>query len=642
MYQKSLIAILLLLNICFHGRAQIQWKTYPQQLSEELKDRVKYGFLTVPENYEEEASRDIFMAFAILKSSSNNPLPDPQIIIPGGPGFGATSTINRVYGAKETKKILEKRDIVLIDPRGCGYSHPKLCANLNNGDYLLNNSLLDGEALEAYRRKMMQSCADSIAISAADIHSYHSINIAHDIERLRQTLGYEKWNIKGHSYGSYHGFVLMQTFPETVNSAILSGVIFDFHEDLPHINVAKSLSGVFHACENDPNCNQAYPNLEEVFYQVIEKVAENPIEIKMNSSKTSDSESYLIKPLIVVLGLQQILSAKQGMEFVPAFLNALDNENTWILKNLASAILGGVTNDRDMYLMITQNDFDFSKERTIPNTQTQLMKFIEPILTPTYQADNRQFQLLSTETKRIASKWDTLSIPTIFISGDLDPITPSSRVPLMQSYLPNSDHLVVSNSGHDCTRYVDVDFATFFDKLNPKVAIAESIKKTNTFNFVTKVSLNRGISTLLSDVVRQKYGRVIMLASSLLLCLIAFFYFSFTFLINLISKRSSNIDTSPLALLSFSVPIIISFLLLLAIRSTININPLILAMGLAGDEWGFIKFLAIGLIFLLIFLFLRFKHINKSKSKRTRILVLLGCVGATGFVLSMLLSGFFF
>ena len=43
-----------------------------------------------------------------------------------------------------------------------------------------------------------------------------------------------------------------------------------------------SLKKVFSACENDPNCNQQYPNLENAYFETIDQLSKNPITVKVD------------------------------------------------------------------------------------------------------------------------------------------------------------------------------------------------------------------------------------------------------------------------------------------------------------------------------------------------------------------------
>ncbi|TVQ84304.1 MAG: hypothetical protein EA393_14560, partial [Bacteroidetes bacterium] len=142
-----LLAILVLAAIPFNTLAQIQWELHPIELDEEIKDRVRFGYLAVPENRNNPDSREIFMAFTVIESYNENSLPDPVIILPGGPGIGPNQFVNDIAGGNFAQQVLKNRDLVLIDIRGSGYSHPRLCENLDTEEFRLATTFTAGQAL---------------------------------------------------------------------------------------------------------------------------------------------------------------------------------------------------------------------------------------------------------------------------------------------------------------------------------------------------------------------------------------------------------------------------------------------------------------------------------------------------------------
>lgn len=84
------------------------------------------GTLTVPENRSQPGGRTIQLAVAIFKSSSPDPAPDPVIQLTGGPGSSALMNAEPIVRSTSATTILERRDYILFDQRGVGYSQPNL------------------------------------------------------------------------------------------------------------------------------------------------------------------------------------------------------------------------------------------------------------------------------------------------------------------------------------------------------------------------------------------------------------------------------------------------------------------------------------------------------------------------------------
>ena len=83
------------------------------------------GTLTVFEDRSARSGRQIDLRIAVLPATGNTVAPDPLFLLADGPGQAATEAFLPVLSAFE--RINHKRDIVLVDQRGTGKSHPLRC-----------------------------------------------------------------------------------------------------------------------------------------------------------------------------------------------------------------------------------------------------------------------------------------------------------------------------------------------------------------------------------------------------------------------------------------------------------------------------------------------------------------------------------
>ncbi len=79
-----------------------------------------------------------------------------------------------------------ERDIVLVDQRGTGRSHPLVC-DLTAGDDLLP-------------RDAVAACHERLARDA-DLRRYTTADAVADLDEIRRSRGYGKINLYGTSYG---------------------------------------------------------------------------------------------------------------------------------------------------------------------------------------------------------------------------------------------------------------------------------------------------------------------------------------------------------------------------------------------------------------------------------------------------------
>jgi len=107
---------------------------------------------------------------------SGNPRGKPVVFLHGGPGGGTDPKMRRFFDPKRYR-------IVLFDQRGCGKSRPRAS--------LVENT---------------------------------TWRLVEDIERLREHLGIERWQVFGGSWGSTLALAYAQTHPGRVTELVLRGI----------------------------------------------------------------------------------------------------------------------------------------------------------------------------------------------------------------------------------------------------------------------------------------------------------------------------------------------------------------------------------------------------------------------------------
>ncbi len=628
--------VLFLISSNLNTWAQIQWQSHPLSLEKEHQERVKFGYLTVTESRNKLNSREIYMAFTVVKSYSDNPLPDPVILIPGGPGGGASEHVRMVFQSDITQKILQNRDLILVDPRGCGYSYPAICDNLNTKEFQLRSTFSRGQENAVLFQEAIKECAEIISASGADVSAYSSVEVAHDIEELRIALGYDQWNIRGHSYGSRFGMTLIQQHPESVRSAVLSGLVrLNHYYDKIPVNLSRSLRILIGYCEADPDCNKTFPDLESDLIQLLKKLDNDPIPIPGYLTKSISGESYFITPDMLLQGLFRLAYSKQGLEIVPQLIHHLAQGHEWIAQSMTMPLVTQFhALKSDMNMIITNNDDEVDPEFLSPPINDELHVIISNYLKYMHDESIDKYWPVIRGTEPVpAEVWNPSDIPVLMISGELDPITPPSHGDTAMVYFTNAVHYVIPGSGHSPHSDAQIDFSTFYD--NPEVYFdSNSTMDVKPLRFVTDVSLNRGVSELLARLGAKHYRHFIIPAMALMFCLVGFLYFPFRYILRKLRKKpTKGIFMQILAvwlvpLLSLTVAVLFYF----AIMDAMATNPYMLVFGLPG-EWAFIKIIAVVLtILLLVNIFISRKIWRDSGIKAPLIISLLGGIGFTSFI----------
>lgn len=246
----------------------------------EVKTPVKpeCGYLSVPENRDHPDQGTIAIALAVFKARTQPAKEDPIIYLDGGPG-GTTLKVSEFLFNDLISPFLDKRDFVLFDQRGIGYSKPALdCPEI---DAYIRRALTEKATREEYIQQYLDAvkgCHDNLNTRGVDPALANSKESAADIADLRIALGYDSWNLYGISYGTRLALTVMRDHPEGVRSVMLdstyppeadlpSGAPGDFH---------RALTQMFDDCAVDPACNSAFPDLGNVFYQTVADLNDEP------------------------------------------------------------------------------------------------------------------------------------------------------------------------------------------------------------------------------------------------------------------------------------------------------------------------------------------------------------------------------
>lgn len=179
------------------------------------------GYLIVPENRAQVDSPPIRLHVAIFRNRSADPAPDPVVHLAGGPGSSSLDVAGYMLG-QGLDAILERRDFILFDQRGTGYSQSRLdCPEREALTSLLLDGRLSAEETQPAVLEAFQRCRERLAAQGIDLSAYHSAASAADLNDLRLALGYEKLNLYAVSYGTRLALTLMRDYPQAVRSAVL-------------------------------------------------------------------------------------------------------------------------------------------------------------------------------------------------------------------------------------------------------------------------------------------------------------------------------------------------------------------------------------------------------------------------------------
>lgn len=391
--------------------------------------RARCGELTVLENPEDPAGRQITLHVAVIPAVSRSPQPDPLFLLAGGPGQSAIESFPAMLRAA-FGQINQDRDVVLLDQRGTGQSHPLDCELPEEDD------LTDAEVTA-----ILQDCPAALD---ADPRFYTTELAVRDLEALRSALGYEQLNLYGASYGTRLAQAYLRRHPDRVRTLVLDAVVSPDFAIYANAGVdgAAALDKLFARCQADPDCQAAFPDLRAEFTALLAQLEANPVAVSLSDPVTGEPLPFEMTRARFTRMVFALLYAPELTALLPLTLHAAYADGNFTpLVTQATAASGGMYQGL-LYAVVCTEDAPYIAPEQIAQSA------------PTYFGD------MSASLRAVCETWPrgaipadqtvpvTSNAPTLLLSGEADPITPPRYAAQVAQTLPNSAHLIAPGMGH--------------------------------------------------------------------------------------------------------------------------------------------------------------------------------------------------
>ena len=446
-----------------------------------IKSQVKCGKLQVLENYAKTDGDHITINFVVLPAIDNSDDKTPLMFLAGGPGQAAAELAagltNVFYEIRKT------HDLILIDQRGTGQSHPLQCEeSAEQNVYALTP--------EDFSEKDINNCIKKLT---GDLSQYNSENAIRDFEAVRIALGHKQINIYGGSYGTRAGLVYMRMYPESIRSVVLDSVgPIEVPIGLFGQSSARSFNLLLKNCQKEPSCQQAFPQLEQEFQALLIRIEKAPAQVNIAHPRLGTQTKFVISKAKLLGTIRSQLYSVTTRSLVPLIIHQAYLGNYMPLAGLVAQTEGGqgiyigllfnITCNED-YPRISASDFDRDANNNFGGDDSHFsFKMVCP-LWPQYRPSEAFYEPV------------TADIPTLILSGDLDPVTPPSNGEYSANSLPNNHHIVVKNASHTvalstCASDLVSEFLT---SLKPKMLDESCLDDIPNESFMT--TLNGGTTS---------------------------------------------------------------------------------------------------------------------------------------------------
>ena len=396
------------------------------------------GTLKVFENRATQQGRQIDLNIVVLPALRADAAPDPLFFLAGGPGQGAAKMAK---GLREMfRQVLTDRDIVLVDQRGTGQSNPLNCED-------------EDDSLKAFGR----TDADNIAMlkqclagyDDADLRLYTTSIAMDDLDEVRAFLGYETINIYGGSYGTRAGLVYLRQHGDRVRAAILDGVA-PTNMRLPLFfprDVQRALDLLLDDCAATAACNARYPNLKTRLPDLMARLEKAPATVAVVHPRTGERGNITMTARTLANILASTLYIPIASSLIPALIERAEQNDFQGLLALATLGDNGSPTNMSVGMQLAVVCAEDAPRITREDTARESAGSLFGPYVMRLQQDVCEFWPRGDVP---ASFYEPVSsdVPTLVMSGEIDPVTPPVWGEEIAKHLSRSRHIVMPGTGH--------------------------------------------------------------------------------------------------------------------------------------------------------------------------------------------------
>ncbi|UTW57170.1 alpha/beta fold hydrolase [Kordiimonas sp. SCSIO 12603] len=409
----------------------------------------KCGTIELPVNYNQPNGETVSIHVAIAEARNTEKEADPLFILAGGPGQAAGE-----YGALVKlafSGIREKRDIVMIDQRGTGKSYGMNCEMDENVTSM-------DETLEE-----LGKCHAGMKL---DTRQFSMENVLRDMDTIREELGYDKINLWGASWGTRTADAYIKQYPQHVRSMVLDGILpsdIALFETAPK-SAQRALEKIIEECEAQSSCNEEFPNFRAQVFDLMEKASNGELHYKGLNPISGKMIDMQVELTMAVESLRSVMYRADGTTLLPFVVNEASNGNIFpMLSPLFGSGGGGMYIGATLSMLCGDEVSRVTPEEAKAAGEGSFAR-------DSYYGVWSQ---MCTKWNYEVPTWDyktpvDTDIPTLVLSGNLDPITPPEFGDHYMKGVSNGRHIVVQGTGHNtsftaCMPELMTEFITTLD-----------------------------------------------------------------------------------------------------------------------------------------------------------------------------------
>lgn len=393
----------------------------------------------VPENWDRPDGRQIDLKLAIVRSDAEVAERDPIVLLAGGPGQAATEVYPRA--AAGFSSLLKHRNLVLLDQRGTGGSHPLSCKESPTDFDTAAVSEIDLDKV----RELTRGCLSEIA-KDADPAQYTTSAAVRDLEALRQALGEPEFDLVGVSYGTRVAQQYLARYPAGARSIVLDSAVpnelvlgSEFAQ-----NLDDALKKQFAECTRTPACAKTFGDPYAKLYQLRDALAAKSIDVELRHPRTFDVEKKPLTALTLAALVRMFAYSAETSALLPLTIErALAGDYAPLVAQaeVLNDELADLKGNGMQLSVICAEDADLLSPRP-EDAHLILGDALERVLLAQCALWPRGSRPADFHKPVQSDK------PVLVLAGELDPVTPPRYGEAIVKGLPNARLLVAKGQGH--------------------------------------------------------------------------------------------------------------------------------------------------------------------------------------------------
>lgn len=407
------------------------------------------GKIAVFEDREKGAGRRIELNLMMAPARTAGQAEHALFYIAGGPG-GASTDDGRGF-APELDALRATHDLVFVDLRGTGDSNRLGC--VANGNLETD---LQGYFDVFMTSEQVAACSRELA-KKADPRLYTTPIAVDDLEEVRQRFGYGKIDLMGTSYGTRAAQVFMKRHPESVRSALLMGVVsLDTLLPTTHAPASeRAFDLVITACLEDAACRAAFPNLRSEYEELWKRLDAAPAELEVKSPKTGNTQKVKFSRGNFAESIRFYNYAPAGGVVLPVLLHRAYLGD---LLPFAEQVLDTEPAFREYFAWGAHLSVGCSEDEAF--YPADLSAFTMGTFLGDYRIEMQRQLCAGWPRGQVPADLHqplVSAVPTLLISGQLDPVTPPFMAREVARHLSRSKHVVIEHGHHGMNGLSNID-----------------------------------------------------------------------------------------------------------------------------------------------------------------------------------------